>query len=135
MVCAQVIANDVAISLAGTGGQLQLNACKPLFAFNLLRSIRWLSDASRSFHVHCIEGLEIDRRHTREHVDRSLMLATALAPKLGYDEATRIAKRAHAEGVTLREAALASGRVSAEQFDAWVVPEAMLGAEDERERD
>ncbi len=133
MVCAQVIANDVAISLAGAGGQLQLNACKPLFAFNLLRSIRWLSDASRSFHIHCIEGLEIDRQHTREHVDRSLMLATALAPKLGYDEAARIAKYAHTEGVTLRVAALASGRVTAEQFDAWVIPSEMLGPDQERE--
>ena len=133
MVCAQVIANDVAISLAGAGGQLQLNACKPLFAFNLLRSIRWLSDASQSLHTHCIEGLEIDHQQTREHVDRSLMLATALAPKLGYDAAARIAKYAHAEGVTLRVAALASGRVTAEQFDAWVIPAEMLGPDQERE--
>ncbi len=133
MVCAQVIANDVAISLAGAGGQLQLNACKPLFAFNLLNSIRWLSDASHSFHAHCITGLELDRHQTREHVERSLMLATALAPKLGYDEAAQIAKRAHSEGVTLREAALASGRVSAEQFDAWVIPAEMLGPDEERE--
>jgi len=131
MVCAQVVANDVAISLAGAGGQLQLNACNPLFAFNLLHSIRWLADASASFRAHCIAGLELDRATTRAHVERSLMLATALAPKLGYDEAARIAKRAHAEGLTLREAALASGRVSAEEFDALVRPERMLRPGDE----
>ena len=130
MVCAQVIANDVAVGLAGTGGQLQLNACNPLFAFNLLSSIRWLSDATRSFQAHCIAGLELDRSRTREHLANSLMLATALAPAIGYDEAARIAKRAHAEGTTLREAALASGRVSAAEFDRWVQPESMLGPED-----
>jgi len=127
MVCAQVIANDVAISLAGTGGQLQLNACNPLFAFNLLGSLRWLSDATRSFRVHCIEGLELDRARTRAHLESSLMLATALAPALGYDAAAKIARRAHAEGTTLREAALASGRISAAEFDRSVRPESMLG--------
>jgi len=130
MVCAQVIANDVAVSLAGAGGQLQLNACKPLLAFNLMNSLRWLADASESFRVHCVEGLELDRARTREHLERSLMLATALAPKLGYDEAARIAKRAHAEGTTLREAALASGRISAAEFDALVRPERMLAPGD-----
>jgi fumarate hydratase class II len=125
MVCMQVLANDVAVGLAGAGGQLQLNACKPLLAFNLLRSIRWLGDASESFRVHCVEGIEIDRRQTRSHVERSLMLATALAPRIGYDEAARIAKHAHAEGITLREAALASRRVTGAEFDTWVRPEAM----------
>ncbi len=130
MVCAQVIANDVAIGLAGIGGQLQLNACNPLFAFNLLSSIRWLSDATRSFQRHCIAGLELDRDRTRAHLENSLMLATALAPALGYDEAAKIARRAHAEGTTLRAAALASGRVSASDFDRFVQPGSMLGPDD-----
>ncbi len=127
MVCAQVVANDVAIALAGLGGQLQLNACKPLFAFNLLRSIRWLADAARSFERHCIADLALDAERTRAHLENSLMLATALAPVLGYDEAAKIAKRAHAEGTTLRAAALASGRIDAETFDRLVRPEAMIG--------
>ncbi|MBK7949872.1 MAG: class II fumarate hydratase [Deltaproteobacteria bacterium] len=127
MVCLQVFANDVAVGLAGAGGQLQLNACKPLLAFNLLNSLRWLADASESLRVHCVEGALVDRRQTRDHVERSLMLATALAPHIGYDEAAGIAKRAHEEGSTLREAALASGRVRAEDFDTWVRPEAMIG--------
>jgi fumarate hydratase class II len=127
MVCAQVIANDVAIGLAGLGGQLQLNACNPLFAFNLLHSIRWLGDAARSFERHCIADLELDRPRTRAHVENSLMLATALAPAIGYDEAAKIAKRAHVEGLTLREAALASGRIDAAAFDRLVRPETMLG--------
>ena len=130
MVCAQVIANDVAIGLAGIGGQLQLNACNPLFAFNLLSSIRWLSDATRSFQVHCIAGLELDRDRTRAHLENSLMLATALAPALGYDEAAKIARRAHAEGTTLRAAALASGRISEAEFDRQVQPGSMLGPDD-----
>ena len=127
MVCAQVIANDVAIGLAGLGGQLQLNACNPLFAFNLLNSLRWLGDAAASFERHCITDLELDAARTRAHVENSLMLATALAPAIGYDEAAKIAKRAHAEGITLRAAALASGRVDAETFDRLVRPESMLG--------
>lgn len=128
MVCLQVMANDVAAGLAGAGGQLQLNACKPLLAHVLLQSIRLLADASESFRVHCVEGLEIDRARARELVERSLMLATALAPKLGYDAAARIAKHAHAEGITLREAALASGLIDAETFDRLVRPESMVGA-------
>ncbi|MFO0691122.1 MAG: class II fumarate hydratase [Myxococcota bacterium] len=133
LVCLQVFANDVAVSLAGAGGQLQLNACKPLLAFNLLNSLRWLGDASESFRVHCVEGTVVDRRQTAAHLERSLRLATALAPHLGYDAAAGIAKRAHEEGTTLREAALASGRVSAEQFDAWVRPDAMIGPDASKE--
>ncbi|MEZ4332297.1 MAG: class II fumarate hydratase [Myxococcota bacterium] len=127
MVCAQVMAHDVAVGLAGAGGQLQLNACKPLLAYDLLASLRWLTDACESFRVHCVEGAELERRNTRDHVERSLMLATALAPSIGYDAAARIAKQAHERGQTLREAALASGLVTAEAFDAQVRPEAMVG--------
>ncbi|MEZ4282873.1 MAG: class II fumarate hydratase [Myxococcota bacterium] len=135
MVCAQVIANDVAIGLAGIGGQLQLNACNPLFAFNLLHSIRWLGDAAHSFEHNCIADLELDRARIRAHLESSLMLATALAPAIGYDAAAQIAKRAHTEGTTLREAALASGRVDAAEFDRLVRPETMLGPDPAAEGD
>jgi len=129
MVCAQVMGHDVAIGLAGASGHLQLNAYKPLIAFDLLRSIRWLRDASESFRVHCIEGIELDEATLQRNLERSLMLATALAPRLGYDGAGEIAKKAHAEGKSLREAALDLGRLSESEFDELVRPEKMLGSE------
>ncbi|MGH0036538.1 MAG: class II fumarate hydratase [Myxococcota bacterium] len=132
MVCAQVLGNDVAVGLGGAGGQLQLNACKPLLIFNLLNSIRWLADAARSFSRSCVEGIEANAGAIEGHLERSLMLATALAPRIGYDAAARIAKKAHEEGTSLREAALALEALPAEEFDALVRPETMLGSARER---
>ncbi len=127
MVCAQVIGHDVAIGFAASQGHFELNVYKPLIAYDVLDSLRLLGDAMSSFATHCIDGLEVDTRRTGELLGRSLMLVTALAPHIGYDRAAAIAKRAHAEGSSLREAALASGDVSGEDFDAWVDPAAMLG--------
>jgi fumarate hydratase class II len=130
MVCAQVIGDDVAIGIAGASGHLQLNAYKPLIAFDLLGSIRRLRDASESFRVHCVEGIRIEESTTRLHLERTLMLATALAPRLGYDGAAAVAKKAHDEGTSLREAALELGSLSEGEFDELVRPEKMLGPED-----
>ena len=127
MACTQVMGNDVALGLGAAGGQFQLNACQPLIAHNLLQSLRLLADAIASFDRHCARGIEPDRARIAELVERSLMLVTALAPRIGYDRAAQIAKRAHAEGSSLRDAALALGYVSAAEFDAWVRPERMLG--------
>jgi fumarate hydratase class II len=127
MVCAQVMGHDVAIGIAASQGQFELNVCKPLIAFDVLDSLRLLADAMASFAEHCVEGLEVDLQRTTELLNRSLMLVTALAPHIGYDRAAEIAKRAHADGSSLREAALALGSVSAADFDRWVQPAAMLG--------
>jgi fumarate hydratase class II len=126
MVCAQVMGNHVTITFAGAQGHLELNVFKPVMIYNLLQSIRLLADACRSFTAHCLTGLEPDRRRIADLVDRSLMLVTALAPRLGYDRAAEIAKKAHHEGLTLREAALALGYVTAEEFDQDVRPERMV---------
>jgi fumarate hydratase, class II len=128
MVCCQVIGNSMAVRMAGSQGQLQLNACKPVMAVNLLDSIRLLADSAASFNERCIAGLDADTVRIATLVERSLMLVTALTPHIGYDRAAAIANAAIADGATLREAALASGAVTAEQFDAWVQPERMLGA-------
>jgi fumarate hydratase class II len=125
MVAAQVMGNDVAIGIAGAGGQLQLNAFKPVMIFNLLQSSRLLTDASRSFAENCVAGMEADVERIAAHVESSLMLATALNPHIGYDNAARVAKKAHAEGITLRRAAVDLGLASAEEFDAWVQPHRM----------
>jgi len=135
MVCTQVLGNDVAVGLGGAGGQLQLNACKPLLAYNLLNSIRWLAAAAESFGVHCVAGIALNRATIQRQLEQSLMLATALAPRIGYDAAARVAHKAHAEGTTLREAALALNAIDAETFDALVRPEAMLGPADETASD
>ncbi len=127
MVAAQVLGNDVAIGVGGAGGHLELNAFKPLLIHNFLQSARLLADGAASFERHCAAGIEPDLERIRELTGKSLMLATALSPHVGYDEAARIAKSAHANGTTLREAAIASGRVTAEQFDEWVRPEEMVG--------
>lgn len=127
MVCAQVVGNDVAISVAGMGGQLQLNVFKPVIVFNLLMSARLLGDACESFDRNCMAGLEPNRAAIRRHLDNSLMLVTALNPHIGYDNAARIARKAHAEGKTLREAAVELGALSDEQFAAWVRAEDMVG--------
>ncbi|HRI17963.1 MAG TPA: class II fumarate hydratase [Burkholderiaceae bacterium] len=127
MLCCQVMGNDVAVTLAGAAGQFELNVNKPVLIHNLLQSARLLADGMASFEAHCARGIEPDRRRMAELVERSLMLATALNPHIGYERAAEIARAAHQRGATLREAALASGWVTAEQFDAWVRPEAMLG--------
>ncbi len=126
MVCAQVIGNHMAITIGGMQGHLELNVFKPLIGANILRSIDLLSTAMTSFAERCIDGLEPNRERIAELVDRSLMLVTALAPEIGYDNAAKIAKHAHAEGLTLREAALALGLVDAATFDRVVRPEMMV---------
>lgn len=135
MVCVQVLGNDVAVGIGGAGGHLQLNVYKPLLAFNLLNSIRWLAAAARSFAQSCVLGIAANTERIQGHLERSLMLATALSPTLGYETAARVARKALADGKTLREAAVELGVLSGEEFDARVRPEAMLGpydAPDER---
>jgi fumarate hydratase class II len=127
MLAAQVFGNDVAINIGGASGNFELNVFKPVIIHNFLQSVRLLADGAHSFDEHCARGIEPDRERIAELVQRSLMLVTALNPHIGYDKAAKIAKSAHQSGSTLREAALASGWVSAEQFDAWVVPEQMAG--------
>jgi fumarate hydratase class II len=126
MVCCQVMGNDVALGIGGASGNFELNVFKPLIAFDFLLSARLLADAISSFDVHCARGIEPDRARIAELLEKSLMLVTALSPHIGYDRAARIAKHAHANAISLREAALALGLVSAEQFDQWVRPEAMV---------
>jgi len=127
MACCQVMGNDVAINIAGASGNFELNVCKPVIVHNVLQSIRLLADGARSFEAHCARGIEPDRGRIAELLERSLMLVTSLNPHIGYDKAAQIAKAAHHSGCTLREAAVASGHVTAEQFDAWVRPEDMVG--------
>ena len=122
MVATRVFGNDATVGFAGSQGNFQLNVFKPVMAHAVLESIRLLSDAARSFDEHCAVGIEPNRARIAEHLDADLMLVTALNPRIGYDKAARIAKTAHAEGLSLREAAVASGFLSGEQFDAWVVP-------------
>jgi fumarate hydratase class II len=128
MLCAQVMGNDVALNIGAASGQLELNVYKPMIIHAFLQSARLLADGCRSFDEHCARGIEPNEALIRELVERSLMLVTALSPHIGYDRAAEIAKKAHREGSTLREAALALGYVSAEDFDRWVRPEAMIRA-------
>jgi fumarate hydratase class II len=130
MLCCQVMANDVAIGLGGASGNFELNVFKPLIAHNFLQSVRLLADGMTSFEIHCVRGIEANRERIADLLERSLMLVTALAPHIGYDRAAEIAKRAHHEGNTLREAALASGYVTADEFDRWVIPSEMVGRND-----
>ncbi|MBI2164762.1 MAG: class II fumarate hydratase, partial [candidate division NC10 bacterium] len=127
MVCAQVLGNDVAVTVGGASGNFELNVFKPLIIHNVLHSVRLLADACESFEEHCARGIEPDRERIRQHLERSLMLVTALAPRLGYDRAAAIAKKAHREGMTLKEAAVALGYLTAEEFDREVRPERMVG--------
>jgi fumarate hydratase class II len=126
MVAAMVQGNDVAVGIAGAGGNFELNVMKPLLLHVTLQSIRLLGDAMASFEEHCARGIEPNRVRIAENLQKSLMLVTALAPRLGYDAAARIAKKAHAEGTTLREATLALGLLTGEEFDAIVRPELMI---------
>jgi len=125
MVCMQVMGHDVAIGMAAAAGQLELNTCKPLIALNVLTSLRLLGDAMDSLAAHCIEGLAPDDERLDALLAHSLMPVTALAPHIGYDRAAKIVHHAHHEGLSLRDAALAVGGVTAAQFDAWVDPRAM----------
>ncbi|WP_347485871.1 class II fumarate hydratase [Vandammella animalimorsus] len=127
MLAAQVMGNDVAINISGASGNFELNVFRPVVAHNFLQSVRLLADGMRSFNDHCAVGIEPNRERIAELVGNSLMLVTALNPHIGYDKAAFIAKKAHKEGTSLREAAIASGYLSAEQFDQWVVPENMVG--------
>ena len=127
MLACQVLGNDATIAFAASQGHLQLNVFKPVIAHNLLQSIRLLADGCRNFQRHCVAGLEPDTTRMAEHLDRGLMLVTALNPHIGYDKAAQIAKKAWAEGTTLRAAALALGFTTAEEFDAWVRADNMLG--------
>ena len=127
MVCCQVMGNDAAIGFACSQGNFELNVFKPVIAFNLLQSIQLLGDACASFREHCAEGIEPDRERINRYVHESLMLVTALAPKVGYDAAARIAKHAHAHGSTLREAALELGLLTEADLDEALRPETMIG--------
>ena len=127
MVAAQVLGNDVAINVGGATGHFELNVFKPMMAYNFLHSARLIGDAAASFEEHCIAGLEPNRERITEHLNNSLMLVTALNTKIGYDNAAKIAKKAHKEGTTLKQAGVALELLTAEEFDAWVKPESMIG--------
>jgi fumarate hydratase class II len=127
MICCQVMGNDVAINFGGSMGNFELNVMKPLIIHNFLQSIRLLADGMTSFNDNCAAGMTANIERIDELMHNSLMLVTALTPYIGYDVAAEIAKKAHREDTTLREAAIASGHVTAEQFDGWVRPENMIG--------
>jgi len=126
MLCCQVFGNDVAINFGGASGNFELNVFRPMIAHNFLQSVRLLADGMKSFNDHCAAGIAPNRERIAELVDRSLMLVTALNPHIGYDKSAQIAKKAHKEGTSLREAAIATGFVTPEQFDLWVRPEKMV---------
>ncbi len=127
MLCCQVLGNDVAINAGGAMGNFELNVFKPLLIHNFLQSVRLLADGATSFNDHCAIGIEPNRARIDALLQQSLMLVTALNPHIGYDKAAQIAKKAHKEGTTLKQAALALGYLSAEQFEAWVRPADMVG--------
>jgi len=127
MLCAQVFGNDVTITLSGASGNFELNVFKPVIAYNFLQSSRLVADGCDSFREKLAVGIEPNEERIADNLKRSLMLVTALNPHIGYDNAAKIAKKAYAEGTTLREAALALDLVTAEQFDEWVRPEKMVG--------
>ncbi|QEI08185.1 class II fumarate hydratase [Pigmentiphaga aceris] len=126
MLGAQVFGNDVALNFGGASGNFELNVFKPLVIHNFLQSVRLLADGINSFDQHCVAGLQPNRERIADLVSRSLMLVTALNPHIGYDKAAQIAKKAHKEGLSLKESALALGHLTSEQFDQWVVPGDMI---------
>jgi len=127
MVCAQVMGNNVAVTIGGTQGHFELNVFKPVMTSNLLTSARLIGDASGCFTDKCVNGITVNEKRVEELLHGSLMLVTALNPYIGYDKATKIAKKAHKEGTTLKEAAVATGFLTAEEFDEWIKPEEMIG--------
>lgn len=128
MVCAQVMGNDVAVSIGGATGHFELNVFKPVIAANVLQSARLIGDACVSFTLKCADGIEPNEPVLKQHLENSLMLVTALNPHIGYENAAKIAKKAHKENKTLREAAIELGLLSSEQFDQWVKPAEMVGS-------
>ncbi len=130
MLCAQVMGNHVATTVAGSNGHFELNVFKPVMIYNVLQSIRLLADGAQSFTDNCVAGIEANEERVNKLRDESLMLVTALNPHIGYDNAAKIAKKAHKEGTTLKEAALALELLTEEQFAEWVVPEKMIGPRD-----
>jgi fumarate hydratase, class II len=127
MVCCQVFGNHTAITVGGSQGHFELNVYKPLLAYCMMNSIQLMTDVSRSFAKNCVEGIRADEKRIRELMERSLMLVTALTPRIGYDNAAKVAKSAHARGTTLKEEAVRLGFVSAEEFDRLIKPEKMTG--------
>ena len=127
MVCAQVFGNDVTINIAGSSGNFELNVFMPVIAFNVLQSIKLIADACESFSEHCVEGITANEINIKKHLENSLMLVTSLNPVIGYDNAAKVAKKAHKENKTLKEAALELGLITAEKFDEVVRPEKMIG--------
>ena len=125
MVAVQVMGNDAAIGFAGSQGNFELNVFKPVMIFNYLHSVELLADSCNSFVDHCVAGMQVNREHMERHLHNSLMLVTALAPKIGYDNAARVAKTAHKDHQSLRETAIKLGFLSGEEFDALVKPEDM----------
>jgi len=125
MVCCQVFGNHTAITVGGSQGHFELNVYKPLLAYCMMNSIQLMTDVSRSFTKNCVEGIRADEKRIRESMERSLMLVTALTPRIGYDKAAKVAKSAHARGTTLKEEAVRLGFVSADEFDRLIKPEKM----------
>ncbi len=130
MVCCQVFGNNTAVTVAGSQGHFELNVFKPVMAYALLQSVRLLGDAAVSFTDNCVVGIEANEDKIKDLLERSLMLVTALAPKIGYDNAAKIAKTAHKKGTTLRDEAVGGGYISNEEFDALVRPEKMIGPDE-----
>jgi len=127
MVATQIMGNHVTVTIAGSQGHFELNVFKPVIIFNVLQSIRLLADAAESFADNCVVGIEANEDRIEKLLYESLMLVTALNPHIGYDKAAKVAKKAHAEGTTLKQAAMSLGFLSDEEFDRWVRPESMLG--------
>ena len=130
MVCAQVMGNHTTITFSGASGQFELNVFKPVMAYNLLTSIRLLGDAAKSFRINCVEGIVANKEKIAKVLNESLMLVTALNPKIGYDNASKVAKNAHKKGITLKESCLELNMLTSEEFDQWVRPENMIGPKD-----
>jgi len=126
MVCAQVMGNNTTVSVAGSHGHLELNVFKPVMIYAVLQSIRLLSDSARSFTDNCVTGIEANMTRIDKLMNESLMLVTALNPHIGYDNAAKIAKKAHADGTTLKEAGMELGLLTEEQFAEWIVPSEMI---------
>lgn len=125
MVCCQVFGNQTTVTVAGSQGHFELNVYKPVLAYCMMNSIDLIADAARSFTEHCIDGIQANEKRIRELMELSLMLVTALAPKIGYDNAAKVAKTAHARGTTLKEEAVRLGFVTAQEFDRLVQPDKM----------